>query len=388
MLMPQMPMSGGAQNFQDPMLQYGMGGGMSGSYGAMAAYPWYPQAYSDPRAYHGPTGYPYPPQYPSQAHNWGGIGPINSINNTSEMVHSVDSLAMGGNHGQSVGSQGHGQGQGMAQQGQGMSAQGHGISQTPDLNGRGENATNVNNIPMNSFENGDNQSKSKTPLQEEEDEKKEEVVKKEEVKEEEEEEEKKEETPVKKEETGKKEEITFDWTENLFKNYYPGLLTSSVKFQIFFQILEGCVRIGDRLLVFSQSLFTLSLLEEFLQRSYIPGCYDTWCRNRSYFRLDGSTSAMDREKLINEFNANPSVRLFLVSTRAGSLGINLVGANRVIVFDASFNPCHDTQAVCRVYRYGQRKECFIYRLVTDNSLEKRIYDRQVRESNSSVLILL
>ncbi|XP_049291487.1 uncharacterized protein LOC125768198 [Anopheles funestus] len=180
-----------------------------------------------------------------------------------------------------------------------------------------------------------------------------------------------------------KDEIPYEWAFELMKGYIPDLLENSPKMEIFFCILEESIRLGDRLLVFSQSLLTLNLIERFLQRNKIPGTENHWSKNSSYFRLDGSTVAQEREKLINEFNSNPNVHLFLVSTRAGSLGINLVGANRVVVFDASWNPCHDTQAVCRVYRYGQKKPCFVYRLVMDNCLEKKIYDRQINKQGMS-----
>ncbi|CAH1170394.1 unnamed protein product [Phaedon cochleariae] len=177
--------------------------------------------------------------------------------------------------------------------------------------------------------------------------------------------------------------IPYDWAIELLKDYKPGYIENGAKMEILFCIIRESIALGDRLLVFSQSLITLDLIEQFLQSSQVPGETFNWAKNASYYRLDGSTSALEREKLINEFNSNPNIHLFLVSTRAGSLGINLVGANRVVVLDASWNPCHDTQAVCRVYRYGQRKPCFVYRLVVDNCLEKKIYDRQINKQGMS-----
>ncbi|CAK6972901.1 helicase ARIP4-like [Scomber scombrus] len=188
--------------------------------------------------------------------------------------------------------------------------------------------------------------------------------------------------------------ITYEWAKDIMYDYKPGLLENSAKMVLLFHLIEESVRKGDKLLVFSQSLSTLTVIEDFLAKRAVPPSPNTssrdrpnqnWVRNLNYYRLDGSTTASERERLINQFNdpTNTSAWVFLLSTRAGCLGVNLIGANRVVVFDASWNPCHDAQAVCRVYRYGQKKRCHIYRLVCDFTLEKKIYDRQISKQGMS-----
>nr|XP_046254080.1 helicase ARIP4-like isoform X2 [Scatophagus argus] len=188
--------------------------------------------------------------------------------------------------------------------------------------------------------------------------------------------------------------ITYEWAKDILCDYKPGILENSAKMVLLFHLIEESVRKGEKLLVFSQSLSTLTVIEEFLAKRPVPPSPNmssrdrpnqNWVRNLNYYRLDGSTTASERERLINQFNdpSNTSAWVFLLSTRAGCLGVNLIGANRVVVFDASWNPCHDAQAVCRVYRYGQRKPCHIYRLVCDFTLEKKIYDRQISKQGMS-----
>uniref|UniRef100_A0A4W4ERE5 RAD54 like 2 n=1 Tax=Electrophorus electricus TaxID=8005 RepID=A0A4W4ERE5_ELEEL len=182
----------------------------------------------------------------------------------------------------------------------------------------------------------------------------------------------------------------YSHAKDIMAGYKTGILENSAKMVLLFHIIDESVKKGDKVLVFSQSLSTLTVIEEFLAKRLMPehsgsGLKQTWIRNVNYYRLDGSTSVSDRERLINQFNdsTNNYAWVFLLSTRAGCLGVNLIGANRVVVFDASWNPCHDAQAMCRVYRYGQCKQCHIYRLVCDFTLEKKIYDRQLSKQGMS-----
>ncbi|EYC11148.1 hypothetical protein Y032_0052g2248 [Ancylostoma ceylanicum] len=173
--------------------------------------------------------------------------------------------------------------------------------------------------------------------------------------------------------------LQYDWAEVAMASYKTGNIEHGYKMVLAMELLDATVRIGEKMLIFSQNLTALDLIEYYLSRRKLQTRTDTtaWMKSINYFRLDGSTPGIEREKLINRFNSDPNVHLFLISTRAGSLGINLVSANRCIILDACWNPCHDAQAVCRVYRYGQQRRTYIYRLILNNCMEKAIFNRQI-----------
>lgn len=167
-----------------------------------------------------------------------------------------------------------------------------------------------------------------------------------------------------------------EWWMKMVPDEELNNIHNSPKLIILFELLRECAEIGDKILVFSQSLQSLDVIEHFLsmidqktQGDDIDGNVGeyrgSWQPNVDYFRLDGSRSVDNRESMCKIFNDknNLRARLFLISTRAGGLGINLVAANRVVIFDVSWNPSHDTQSIFRVYRFGQDKPCYIYRLL-------------------------
>ncbi|XP_014603046.1 PREDICTED: DNA excision repair protein ERCC-6 isoform X3 [Polistes canadensis] len=123
---------------------------------------------------------------------------------------------------------------------------------------------------------------------------------------------------------------------------------------------------GHRVLLFTQGRQMMHILESLLQRE-----------NHSYLRMDGTTPMSQRQETIYTFNNNTSYFIFLLTTRVGGLGVNLTGADRVVIYDPDWNPATDAQARERAWRIGQNKNVTIYRLITAGTIEEKIYHRQI-----------
>ncbi|XP_011046132.1 PREDICTED: protein PHOTOPERIOD-INDEPENDENT EARLY FLOWERING 1-like isoform X3 [Populus euphratica] len=118
---------------------------------------------------------------------------------------------------------------------------------------------------------------------------------------------------------------------------------------------------GHRVLIFTQMTKMLDILEVFMN-----------LYGYTYMRLDGSTQPEERQTLMQRFNTNPKIFIFILSTRSGGVGINLVGADTVIFYDSDWNPAMDQQAQDRCHRIGQTREVHIYRLISESTIEENI----------------
>jgi len=122
---------------------------------------------------------------------------------------------------------------------------------------------------------------------------------------------------------------------------------------------------GHRVLIFSQYLTMLSLVEQLFAELSLD-----------YFRVDGDTGVHDRQRLIDFYNSGERFG-FLLSTKVGGVGVNLLGADRVVIIDPDWNPSVDSQALERAYRIGQKKDVFVYRMICSGTIEKKMYNNQI-----------
>ncbi|KAK0611185.1 P-loop containing nucleoside triphosphate hydrolase protein [Immersiella caudata] len=134
---------------------------------------------------------------------------------------------------------------------------------------------------------------------------------------------------------------------------------------------------NDKIVLISNYTQTLDLFEKL-------------CRHRGYgsLRLDGTMNVNKRQKLVDKFN-NPDGGefVFLLSSKAGGCGLNLIGANRLVLFDPDWNPAADQQALARVWRDGQKKDCFVYRFIATGTIEEKIFQRQSHKQSLSSCVV-
>ncbi|OAA42268.1 SNF2-related protein [Metarhizium rileyi] len=138
------------------------------------------------------------------------------------------------------------------------------------------------------------------------------------------------------------------------------------KWKVMKKLLKFWHQNGDKVLVFSHSVRLLRILQHlFTSTSY----------NVSY--LDGSLSYEERQDVVDTFNSDPTQFVFLISTKAGGVGLNITSANKVVIVDPHWNPSYDLQAQDRAYRIGQTRDVEVFRLISQSTVEEIVYARQV-----------
>ncbi|MBR3674281.1 MAG: DEAD/DEAH box helicase [Clostridia bacterium] len=152
----------------------------------------------------------------------------------------------------------------------------------------------------------------------------------------------------------------------LFIENYKG---ESSKLNQCIQIVKDAIESGHKILLFSGYTSMFNIIEEEFKKE-----------NISYYKLTGQTKVGDRIRLVDEFNENPDIKVFLISLKAGGTGLNLIGADMVIHYDPWWNLSAENQATDRTYRIGQKKNVQVYKLITKNSIEEKIYELQQKKA--------
>jgi DNA helicase INO80 len=153
-------------------------------------------------------------------------------------------------------------------------------------------------------------------------------------------------------------------------------VTDSGKLAKLDELLHELKAGGHRVLLYFQMTRMIDLMEEYL--TY---------RNYKYCRLDGSTKLEDRRDTVADFQQRPDIFVFLLSTRAGGLGINLTAADTVIFYDSDWNPTIDSQAMDRAHRLGQTRQVTVYRLITRGTIEERIRKRALQKEEVQRVVI-
>ncbi|KAI4277566.1 MAG: hypothetical protein LQ337_001688 [Flavoplaca oasis] len=164
----------------------------------------------------------------------------------------------------------------------------------------------------------------------------------------------------------------------LFKKLPGSIAHASLanKMKVLMQILDLSISTGDKVLVFTHSIPTLDYIEKLLQKE-----------GKRYVRMDGSIPPDQRQKLTKSFNQHKAKDIFIISTRAGGTGLNLFGANRVVIMDCDFNPTWEEQAVGRAYRIGQTKPVFVYRLTVGGTYEEVVHNQSLFKEQLSTRVV-